>query len=51
MANSKSVLFTYAEGSVLSSGALMESLAYGLNVVAPNVGAFKDVMSPLAVPQ
>lgn len=42
MANSKAVLFTYAEGSVLSSGALMESLSYGLNVLAPDVGAFKD---------
>lgn len=43
MADSKAVLFTYAEGSVLSSGALMESLSYGLNVLAPDVGAFKDV--------
>lgn len=42
MGSSKAILFTYDGGSVLSSGALMDSLAYGLNVVAPNVGAFKD---------
>ncbi len=42
MADSKSVLFTYIGNSVLSSGALMDSLSYGLNVLAPNVGAFKD---------
>lgn len=42
MADSKSVLFTYIGSSVLSSGALMDSLSYGVNVLAPNVGAFKD---------
>ncbi len=43
MADSKVVLFTYAEGTVLSSGALMDSISYGMNVVAPNVGAFRDL--------
>lgn len=42
MSDSKSVLFTYIGSSVLSSGALMDSLSYGLNVLAPHVGAFKD---------
>lgn len=43
MADSKVVLFTYAEESVLSSGALMESIAYGMKVVAPHTGAFRDL--------
>ncbi len=43
MASSRAVLFTYSEESVLSSGALMESLAYELNIIAPHVGAFRDV--------
>lgn len=43
MADSKVVLFTYAEESVLSSGALMDSISYGMNVVAPHIGAFRDL--------
>ncbi len=42
MADAKVVLFAYDGGSVLSSGALMDSLSYGVNILAPHVGAFKD---------
>lgn len=38
------VLFPYLENSVSSSGALMDSLEYGAQVIGPNVGAFKDAM-------
>ncbi len=41
--SSKIILFCYHEGSVLSSGALMESLQYGPAIVGPDVGAFKDL--------
>jgi glycosyltransferase involved in cell wall biosynthesis len=40
---SKIVLFTYAKSSILSSGALMDSIGFGGNVVGPNVGAFADL--------
>jgi len=40
--NTKTVLFTYVGNSVLSSGALMESLSFGVNILAPEVGAFRD---------
>jgi beta-1,4-mannosyltransferase len=40
--SSKAVLFTYTGDSVLSSGALMDSLAHGALVIGPHVGAFKD---------
>ena len=42
IADSKAILFTYVGDSVLSSGILMISLAFGANIIAPNVGAFKD---------
>ncbi len=40
---SRIVLFTYAKESVLSSGALMDSLSYGARVVGPSVAAFNDL--------
>lgn len=39
---SKFVLFTYLKDSVLSSGALMDSLSMGALVIGPNFGAFRD---------
>jgi beta-1,4-mannosyltransferase len=43
VANSKYILFTYQDESVLSSGALMDSIGFGANVIGPNIGAFKDL--------
>lgn len=40
---SRLVLFTYAKSSVLSSGALMDSLGFGARVIGPDVGAFADL--------
>jgi len=40
---SKIVLFTYATSSILSSGALMDSIGFGANVIGPDVGAFSDL--------
>lgn len=40
---SKISLFTYHSDSVLSSGALMDSLACGASIVGPAVGAFNDL--------
>ena len=40
---SKTVLFTYQDDTVLSSGALMQTLSYGATVFGPSVGAFKDL--------
>ena len=40
---SKIVLFTYSRESILSSGALMDSLGYGAKVAGPHVGAFADL--------
>lgn len=40
---SKVVLFTYAGDSVLSSGALIDSVANGALVVGPDVGAFNEM--------
>src|SRR6056297_10236 len=40
---SRIVLFTYQQEYVLSSGALMDSLGYGKNVIGPDIGAFKDL--------
>ncbi len=37
------VLFTYAGYSTLSSGALMDTLAYGKKIIGPDVGAFRDL--------
>ncbi len=37
------VLFTYKQESVLSSGALMDSLSAGATVMGPDTGAFRDL--------
>lgn len=42
MDSSRYILFTYLEDSISSSGALMDSLEYGAQVIGPNVGAFQD---------
>ena len=42
---SRYILFTQKSDSVLSSGALMDSIRMGSNVIAPNFGAFKDLSS------
>lgn len=39
------VLAPYIPESVLSSGMLMDSLSYGVKVIGPNVGSFKDYAS------
>lgn len=44
-AQSKYILFTYASDSVLSSAALCKSLSYGKDIIAPNVGSFKELGS------
>jgi len=43
IARSKTVLFTYKDDTVLSSGALMQTLSCGATVIGPSVGAFKDM--------
>ncbi|HBQ7336196.1 TPA: glycosyltransferase [Klebsiella pneumoniae] len=40
---SQFVLFPYTSSSVSSSGALMDSLALGANIIGPSKGAFKDL--------
>ncbi len=40
---SKLILFTYSNESVLSSGALMDSISFGARVIGPDTGAFKDL--------
>ncbi len=42
IAKSRYVLFPYLEDSVSSSGALMDSLEYGAQVIGPDCGAFQD---------
>lgn len=42
MQSSSVVLFTHKQGSVLSSGALIDSLAYSKTVVGPQFGNFRD---------
>lgn len=42
VADARTVVFTYIGSSVLSSGVLMDTLSYGGNILAPDVGAFKD---------
>jgi beta-1,4-mannosyltransferase len=42
---SRLVLFTYSKSSILSSGALMDSLGFGARIIGPNVGAFTDLKS------
>lgn len=44
-AKSRFTLFTYATGSVLSSGSLMDSVAMGSVVIGPDAGAFRDLSS------
>lgn len=39
----KSILFTYLNDSVLSSGALIYSLNFNKPIIGPNLGAFKDL--------
>jgi glycosyltransferase involved in cell wall biosynthesis len=41
--DSKIALFTYQSESILSSGALMDSLSYGATIVGPAAGAFNDL--------
>ncbi len=41
---SRFILFTYREESVFASGALMDSLRMGTNIIGPNFGAFKDLV-------
>ncbi len=43
MRHSRIILFTYQHESVLSSGALMDSLVSGKPVVGPDIGAFRDM--------
>ncbi len=43
IAGSKAVLFTYLGYSVLSSGALMDTLRYAPLIIGPDSGAFKDL--------
>jgi glycosyltransferase involved in cell wall biosynthesis len=40
---SKIVLFTYTETSILSSGALMDTLVYAPVIAGPDVGSFRDL--------
>jgi hypothetical protein len=40
---SRILLFTYSSESILSSGALAESISYGALVVGPYKAAFKDM--------
>jgi glycosyltransferase involved in cell wall biosynthesis len=43
ISQTKLVLFTYNENSVLSSGALIYTLTQGADIIGPNAGAFKDI--------
>jgi beta-1,4-mannosyltransferase len=43
--SSRIVLFTYTKTSVLSSGALMDSLGLGPEIIGPDTGAFADLAS------
>lgn len=40
---SKYILFTYTSKSILSSASLCKSLSYGKEVIAPRIGAFKEL--------
>ena len=40
---SKIVLFTYLKSTVLSSGALMETLKFPVHIVGPDFASFKDL--------
>lgn len=41
--SSKAILFTYQNNSILSSGALMDSIVTGEKVIGPETGAFVDL--------
>lgn len=43
ISKSRLVLFTYLESSILSSGALMDTLKYAPLIIGPNHGAFRDL--------
>ena len=43
MSQSRAVLFTYLEYSILSSGALMDTLRYAPLIIGPDFGAFRDL--------
>lgn len=43
VSQSRYVLFTYNDTSVLSSGALMDTLAMEASIIGPNTGAFADM--------
>jgi len=43
VSKSKIILFTYSGNSVLSSGALIDSIAYHANVIGPEAGAFREM--------
>jgi hypothetical protein len=43
ISQSRAVLFTYLENSILSSGALMDTLRYAPLVIGPACGAFNDL--------
>jgi glycosyltransferase involved in cell wall biosynthesis len=43
ISKSKLILFTYHTETVLSSGALMDSLLFNAVIIGPDVGAFKDL--------
>lgn len=43
ISRSQFVLFPYISSSVSSSGALMDSLSLGANIIGPSKGAFKDL--------
>lgn len=43
ISKSKTILFTYNDSSVLSSGALMDSLMTNTEIIGPNKGAFRDL--------
>jgi beta-1,4-mannosyltransferase len=40
---SKIILFTYSGNSVLSSGALIDSISYGATIIGPYAGAFAEL--------
>lgn len=45
IASSRYVLYTYLKDSVLSSGAVMDSLSLGAKVIGPSCGAFSDLQN------
>lgn len=41
--HSRFILFTHLSSSVLSSGALMDSIRMGIPIIGPDIGAFRDL--------